>query len=338
MKLTKTSLLIAATSLFVAPLTASASYVNSADGQAFIEELRQEGISPQHVRNVLGQAKRQQKILDAISRPAEGTMTWGRYRNIFMQDQRINQGIQFWQENKETLDAAQAKYGVPPEIITAIVGVETSYGRNTGSWKAIDALATLGFDYPPRAKFFRSELKHLFLLERDAGIDISQVKGSYAGALGMPQFIPSSYRAYAVDGDNDGRVDLISSKADIIHSVANYFAKHKWQADLPVAARANLSNNANVSIFSTDYKPSTTLAAAAKAGATPVSCQQAPDAFCFNLPGNTAVAPLVLDGAQGNEYWLVTDNFYTITRYNHSRLYAMAVFQLSQAIKEKMED
>src|SRR5699024_12036602 len=157
MKLTKTSLLIAATSLFVAPFTASASYVNSADGQAFIEELRQEGINQQHVRNVLGQAKRKQKIIDAISRPAEGTMTWGRYRNIFMQDQRINQGIQFWQENKETLDAAEAKYGVPPEIITAIVGVETSYGRNTGSWKAIDALATLGFDYPPRHKFYRSE-------------------------------------------------------------------------------------------------------------------------------------------------------------------------------------
>jgi len=338
MKRFTTGLLFAAATLAIAPITASASYVNSADGKALIEELRQEGINPDHVRNVLGQAKRQQKILDAISRPAEGTMTWGRYRNIFMQEQRIEQGVQFWHENKATLEAAEAKFGVPPEIITAIVGVETSYGRNTGSWKAIDALATLGFDYPPRAKFFRGELKQLFLLERDAGIDISQVRGSYAGALGMPQFIPSSYRAYAVDGNGDGKVDLINSKSDIIHSVANYFAKHKWQKGLPVAARANLSNNANRSIFSKDYKPNTTLANAAKEGATPVSCQQAADAYCFNLPRNTDVAPLVLDGANGNEYWLVTNNFYTITRYNHSHLYAMAVFQLSQAIKEKMED
>lgn len=338
MKRLKTGLMLAAIGLTAAPMMASASYVNTADGRAFIEELRQEGISPDHVRNVLGQAKRQQKILDAISRPAESTMTWGRYRTIFMQDQRINQGVEFWTENKATLEAAEAKYGVPPEIITAIVGVETSYGRNTGSWKAVDALATLGFDYPPRAKFFRSELKHLFLLERDAGIDISQVRGSYAGALGMPQFIPSSYRAYAVDGDGDGKTDLINSNSDIIHSVANYFAKHKWQRDLPIAARANLSNNANLSIFSTDYKPSTTLAATASAGATPVSCKQAADAYCFDLPRKTEVAPLVLDGAEGNEYWLVTNNFYTITRYNHSRLYAMAVFQLSQAIKERMED
>lgn len=328
-------LLFASSVAFIAPTQAS--YLESNDAQALIKELAAEGLDAAHVRSILGEAKYQQRIIDAISKPAERTLTWGDYRKIFIQPDRVAQGVEFWQQNQAELSAAEEKYGVPASIITAIIGVETRYGRHAGNWKAIDALATLGFDYPPRAAFFRKELKELFLLEKEAGIDIREVKGSYAGALGTPQFIPSSYRAYAVDGDGDGKIDLINNNADVIHSVANYFAKHRWQKDLPVAAKALLNNNADTSIFSTEYAPSITLSDAVKAGAPPISCATKREKFCYDLPASTKIAPLVLDGAEGDEYWLVTHNFYVITRYNHSRLYAMAVFQLSRAIAEEME-
>lgn len=324
--------------LATTPLTASASYANNSDAQALVKELANEGLDAKHVQNILDNAKKQDRIIEAISKPAEGTMTWGEYRKIFIQDDRVQQGVDFYKENESLLKEAEEKFGVPGEIITAIIGVETRYGRHAGSWNVVDALATLGFDYPPRAKFFRKELKELFLLERDAGIDITKVKGSYAGAMGMPQFMPSSYREYAVDGNNDGKIDLMESKADIIHSVANYFKVHGWEKDLPVAARAQLSDNADKSIFSKEYKPSTTLAKANTSGAKATSCNTAKDSFCYDLPNNTKVAPLELDVENGHEYWLVTNNFYAITRYNHSHLYAMAVFQLSQAIADKMEN
>lgn len=328
--------LILAASAFAFGST-QASYLNNEHAQAFIQELANEGVDAERVRSLLKEAKYQQRIIDAISKPAERTLTWGEYQKIFIQPDRIAQGVEFWKENRDILEAAEEKYGVPAAIITAIIGVETRYGRHAGNWKAIDALATLGFDYPPRAAFFRKELKELFLLEKEAGIDISEVKGSYAGALGTPQFIPSSYRAYAVDGDGDGKIDLINNNADVIHSVANYFAKHRWQKDYPVAAKALLSHNADKSIFSTSYEPSITLNDAVAAGAPPISCATKREKFCYDLPGSAKVAPLVLDGAKGDEFWLVTHNFYVITRYNHSRLYAMAVFQLSQAIAEQME-
>lgn len=330
------SLILAASATAFAP--AQASYLDHQETQSFVQELSNAGVSADRVKEVLGEAKYQQRIIDAISKPAERTLTWGEYRNIFIQQDRIDQGVQFWRENEAILKEAEEKYGVPASIITAIIGVETRYGRHTGNWKAIDALATLGFDYPPRAAFFRKELKELFLLEKEAGIDITEAKGSYAGALGKPQFIPSSYRAYAVDGDGDGKIDLMNNNADVIHSVANYFAEHRWQKDLPVAAKAHITQNANTSIFSTSYEPSITLNEAVQAGTPPISCATKRAKFCYDLPGNTKAAPLVLDGAQGNEYWLVTQNFYVITRYNHSRLYAMAVYQLSRAIEEQMEN
>lgn len=313
-------------------------YSSRPEGKTLIQELVAEGLDEQHVRQMLDSATRQDKILEAIAKPAERTLTWGEYRKIFIQDSRIEQGLAFWRENRALLERAEKEYGVPAEIIVAIVGVETRYGRHKGTWRAVDALATLGFDYPPRADFFRRELKELLLLEREAGINASEVVGSYAGALGMPQFIPSSYRAYAVDFNNDGKIDLINDVADVIGSVAHYFRAHRWQTGLPVAARAQVEGTEYPAIFGTSYELALTLGEARAKGATPLSCDDNAYRYCYDLPAETRVAALELDGEQGSEFWLTTHNFYVITRYNRSRLYAMAVLQLSREIADRMED
>lgn len=317
---------------------ASGVYSDREEARALIRELVAEGLDEQHVTGLINSAQRQERILEAIARPAERTLTWGEYRKIFIQDSRIEQGLAFWREHKALLDKAEAQFGVPAEIIVAIIGVETRYGQHKGTWRAVDALATLGFDYPPRADFFRRELKELMLLERDAGIDAGTVVGSYAGALGMPQFIPSSYRAYAVDFDGDGKIDLIGNVADVIGSVANYFRAHRWQTGLPVAARAQVEGTDYQSIFGTSYETTLTLGQARAKGATPLSCEDNAYRYCYDLPADTKVAALELDGEHGSEFWLTTENFYVITRYNRSRLYAMAVLQLSREIADRMEN
>ncbi|MBZ2189996.1 lytic murein transglycosylase B [Alcanivorax sp. JB21] len=316
----------------------ASNYANSAAGKALIRELADEGLDAERVRDVLATAERQEPILEAIARPAERVLTWGDYRKIFIRDTRIEQGLTFWQENRALLQRAEDKFGVPAEIIVAIIGVETSYGRNKGNWRVVDALATLGFDYPPRADFFRRELAHLFRLEQEAGIDAATVRGSYAGAMGMPQFISSSYRAYAVDFDGDGKIDLIDSVADAIGSVANYFKAHRWQTGLPVAARARVTEDRDATLFGTEYRlGELTLEHANQRGATALSCADG-HRYCFDLPGDTRVAALELEGEQGQEFWLTTHNFYVITRYNHSHLYAMAVMQLSRELADRMPD
>lgn len=314
------------------------SYSERDEARALVRELVAEGLEEKHVTALINSATRQERILEAIAKPAERTLSWGEYRKIFVQDSRIEQGLAFWREHRALLEKAEAQFGVPAEIIIAIIGVETRYGQHKGTWRAIDALATLGFDYPPRADFFRRELKELMLLERDAGIDASTVLGSYAGALGMPQFIPSSYRAYAVDFDGDGKIDLINNVADVVGSVANYFRAHRWQTGLPVAARAQLANTGAASLFSTSYETSLTLGDARTKGATPLSCEDKAHRYCYDLPADTRVAALELDGEYGSEFWLTTENFYVITRYNRSRLYAMAVLQLSREIADRMEN
>ncbi|MEY1661284.1 lytic murein transglycosylase B [Isoalcanivorax beigongshangi] len=331
-----TAWLLGASLLAVTPAGAN-DYASRPEGQALLRELTAEGLDAQHVRRLLDAATRQDKILEAIAKPAERTLTWGEYRKIFIQDSRIEQGVAFWREHRELLERAEREYGVPAEIIVAIIGVETRYGQHKGTWKALDALATLGFDYPPRADFFRKELKELFLLERDAGIDAATVTGSYAGALGMPQFIPSSYRAYAVDFDKDGKIDLINSPADAIGSVASYFRAHRWETGAPVAARARVSGNSYQSLFGTDYTPNRTLDSLRQANVTPLACDGGETRYCYQLPGSTKVAALELDGAEGSEFWLANHNFYVITRYNRSRYYAMAVYQLSRDIADRME-
>jgi membrane-bound lytic murein transglycosylase B len=280
------------------------------------------GFSAEDVRAVLADAEIKQNILDAISRPAEKTKPWHEYRKIFLTEERIDQGARFWAEHKDAIDQASRRFGVDPAMIVAIVGVETFYGRRTGSFRVLDALATLGFRYPPRAAFFQRELEEFLLLTRDQGLDPRDPKGSYAGAMGAPQFISSSYRAYAVDGDGDGRIDLWNSWPDVVSSVANYFSVHGWETNGPVATRATARGTIAPG---SGLKLDNTVDGLAKAGV----------GFEPAVAGEAPATLIELEGTDGPEYWVAYKNFYVITRYNRSRLYAMAAHDLAQAINER---
>ena len=301
-------------------------FQDNPDAQAFIEEMEQRHqFDREELEALFEQAKKRDDILEAISRPAEKTKPWHEYRNIFLTPKRIDGGVSFWKENADILKRAEQAYGVDAAVIVAIIGVETRYGANTGSYRVIDALSTLAFEYPPRSKFFRSELEQFLILAREEDVDVRKAKGSYAGAMGYGQFIPSSYRAYAVDFSEDGKRDLWGNMDDIIGSVANYFNRHGWQPGKAVASR--VSGNAPASGFqvSENIKPGKKTAGDyAQAGIT----TDPP------LPADQAVALLEFEQTNGPEYWLTTKNFYVITRYNRSPLYAMAVNQLSKAIQE----
>lgn len=303
------------------------SYVEYPDAQAMMLELQKEGFSESYLFEVLSEAKRQESILKAISRPAEKALNWGQYRNIFIQPKRIKQGVAFWKENQAALRKAEQEYGVPAEIIVAIIGVETRYGRITGSYRVLDALATLGFDYPRRGKFFQGQLKEYLRLVREEKSDYKAHKGSYAGAMGYGQFIPSSFRNFAIDFDGDGKRDIWNNKTDAIGSVANYFAEHKWLPGAPVISAVTFNAKTDEAWFSKGRKgliPNTTLAEWQARG---VEAQVKSD--------NTDKAILMkLQMGDDYQYWLGLHNFYVITRYNHSKLYAMAVYRLSEQIKQ----
>ena len=328
------SVLLSLLFMLVAYPVQGGDYLEREEVRTLIDQLvEEEGIERERLKRWLGDAQRQDGILEAIASPAERTLSWGEYRELFLDEDRIRQGVAFFREHEEHFRAAEEETGVPAEIILAILGVETRYGRHKGNWRVVDALATLGFDYPPRASFFRGQLRHLFLLEDEAGIDPMEVKGSYAGAIGYPQFIPSSYRAYAVDFDGDGRIDLVNSQADAIGSIANYLAEHGWERGLTVAARARTGDNGSRQFFDREYRPRLRLGELAREGATPLPCPDEEAEFCMDDPGESLrVAALKLDGAHGDEYWITTRNFYVITRYNHSELYAMAVYHLSRVL------
>ncbi len=317
----------------------NSAYLERPAAKTMIADLVKQGLDEQRIRTVLGSAECQPKILESIARPAEKTHTWATYQKIFLQESRVQKGVEFANTHAETLTRAEQTYGVPREIILAIIGVETRYGQHMGTYRVVDALATLGFDYPPRSTFFAKQLKALFELEQQAHIDADSITGSYAGAMGFGQFIPTSYQAFAVDFDNDGVTDLVNNPVDAIGSVANYFSEHKWTPGQPVAARAQLKGQGFKPLAKKGYKPGFTLAEASQAGVTPLSCDAAiTSEYCFDLPDNTRVALLDLQGTDGAEFWLATDNFYTITRYNHSRLYAMAVLQLSRQLAAALEN
>jgi membrane-bound lytic murein transglycosylase B len=262
-----------------------------------------------------------ESILKAISKPAEG-MPWHKYRKIFITDSRIEGGVKFWKENEDALNKTSEQYGVPPEIIVAIIGVETLYGKHTGTYRVIDALSTLGFNYPKRSKFFLRELESFLLLCRSEKMNPLEPTGSYAGAMGLPQFMPSSYIAYAADFEGDEKRDIWKNSADAIASVGNYFAKHRWKKDQPVVFPVTAQGSQYKKLLSPGLKPDTTIAEIQKLKITLVD----------PLPAETKVKLLEFEQPDTTDLWLGLNNFYVITRYNRSPLYAMAVYQLSQAI------
>jgi membrane-bound lytic murein transglycosylase B len=294
------------------------------DVQQFIAGLAdKEQFDAAYVEDVLSRSTVQQKILDAMSRPAEKVKPWYEYRAIFITPERIAAGVKFYGEHRDTLQRIEEETGVPPEMILGIVGVESYFGRITGKHRVVDALVTLGFDYPPRSKFFRSELNHAFLLAREENMDLEELVGSYAGAMGPPQFIPSSYRHYAVDGDGDGKRDLINNWQDILASVANYFAAHKWRAGQPVAVRATLQ--------STDIKANEKL----KPRYTVGKLSESGIEFQTELDNSAQADLWALEGVTATENWVGFNNLYVITRYNRSIMYALAAWQLGDAIMQE---
>ncbi|MDH2431870.1 lytic murein transglycosylase B [Pokkaliibacter sp. MBI-7] len=298
-------------------------YADYPEAQQMAQQLDKEGIRKDWVLQVLSQAERKDSILEAISKPAERRLNWSEYRKIFLTQARINKGVAFWNANESALSRAEAQYGVPAEVIVAIIGVETSYGGNMGNYRVVDALSTLGFDYPKRGEFFRKELANYLRITYKEKLDPLTFKGSYAGAMGYGQFMPSSYLQYAVDFNGDGVPDIWEDPVDAIGSVANYFAGHGWVAGgvtvLPVMPPAGEGWK---SLVQTGLKPNTPLNQIRQAGI------RVPDFL-----GNQNGLLMALETDKGQEYWLGLDNFYVITRYNHSRHYAMAVYQLAHEVK-----
>lgn len=301
--------------------------VNQSDVDAFIKEyVGKHDVSEAELRGLLETAEFQQDIIDKISKPAEGTMTWERYRKIFVTEERAQAGVEFWKEHKETVAKVSQETGVNEEIILGIIGVETYFGRIKGSYKVLDALYTLGFGYPKRGKFFKSELAKYLELTSKEDLDPKTIKGSYAGAMGYTQFMPSSYLAYAKSFDEGGTADLINDPADAIASVANYLKVHRWKRDQPVAASAKFTRvltNLNKQSLKPKNKLSDYTALGIESGIT--------------APGETPATLVILDMEEGKEHWYGFDNFYVITRYNHSPMYAMAVFQLAEKMKSMMD-
>lgn len=296
---------------------------DNAQAQDFVEYMATEhNFNRDDVQLLMQEAKRKDSILKAIKRPAEKAKPWYDYRKIFISNARIRGGVEFWDKNADVLNAAEEKYGVPPEMIVAIIGVETSYGGNMGSYRVLDALATLAFNYPRRSQFFTKELENYLLLTRDEKIDPTTLKGSYAGAMGFGQFMPSSYRHYAVDFNGDGQVDIWTDTEDAIGSVANYFAEHGWKAGEPIAVITQPRPNADMTIVNDALKPNWTVGELEAKG-FPTTAQVTKD-----MPANV----FSLEAENGKQFWIGLNNFYTITRYNHSRLYAMAVYELGQEI------
>jgi len=291
--------------------------------QRFIERMvASHGFDRDDLVALLGGARVDPAILETIARPAERVVPWYDYRNIFLTERRIADGASFWQSHAPSIERTAMRYSVAPEVLVAIIGVETFYGQRMGSHRVIDALATLAFAYPPRSEFFARELEAFLLLHREEGYSLAEAQGSYAGAMGAGQFIPSSYRAYAVDGNGDGRRDLWSDWDDILASVANYLARHGWRGGEPVAVAARRGPSA------TD-EPSNRLELDASVGALHTAGYE----FESSLPSAAKAAAFSFEsGPSSTEYWVGFNNFWVITRYNRSTKYALAVHELAEAI------
>ncbi|MGY6277654.1 lytic murein transglycosylase B [Methylomonas sp. MgM2] len=306
---------------------AAAEIPNSDGLNRFINQMvKQHRFNERELQALFKSVEIQQPILDAMAKPAEAK-PWYKYREIFMTESRIAGGVEFWNKNEAALQAVQQQYGVPAEIIVAIIGVETKYGAFTGKYRVIDALSTLGFAYPKRSEFFLKELENFLLLSREEKMDPLQPLGSYAGAMGLSQFMPSSYRAYAADFDQDHKRDIWHNDGDAIASVANYFVANHWRRGEPITYQVNADGTSYKKALSQGVKPDITVGQLRKLGVVP------PAKLADTENAKLLSYPLV----DGEELWLGLHNFYVITRYNHSPLYAMAVYQLSRAILEQKQ-
>ncbi|MDB5803441.1 MAG: Lytic murein transglycosylase [Betaproteobacteria bacterium] len=306
-------------------------YQTRPEVQAFIADMAQKhGFVETELKFLFARARFYPGIVDLMAPPTNPRVrSWQAYRSRFLDSVRIEGGAALWRSHGRALARAEKEYGVPAEIIIAIIGVETVYGRNTGGFRVIDALTTLAFDYPRRGDFFRDELENYLLFARDENIDIFTLKGSYAGAIGIPQFMPSSWRKWAVDFDGDGKIDLRNSFEDAIGSVANFLKGHGWVAGAPIAFPARVDGSAWRELLDRDILPSVKVAELPKFGVTSESLIRQ------NLPEDTlgALVDLVTPDAP-TEYWVGLQNFYVITRYNRSSFYAMSVMELARAIKQ----
>lgn len=305
------------------------SYAEHPEALIFIDEMvANEGFDKDALLKIFSQVKYKEVTIKSKTSPAEAK-PWSEYRKILVTPQRVEQGLKFWKQNKETLARAESVFGVPAEVIIAIIGVETRYGRITGRHRVLDSLATLAFDYPGKSsKYFRGELRHLLLLAQEEGFEPLELKGSYAGAMGYGQFMPSSFRNYAVDFDGDGRRDIWKNTVDAIGSVANYFHRHGWKKDGVVTVPAKVKGDEFRSLLVTKRKdliPKYTLSQLIEAGFSPKG----------EYDTEQLATAMLLKGSNGDEHWVGLKNFYVITRYNHSALYAMAVYQLSLELAKK---
>jgi membrane-bound lytic murein transglycosylase B len=307
---------------------ASHPYTKREDVHAFVRQMVDQHAFVEHeLRFLFSRARREPAILAAIAPPKTAPMrSWQTYRSRFVTEGRAAEGAEFWRRNAAALERAAQEYGVPAEIIVAIIGVETVYGRQMGPWRVIDALSTLAFDFPPRAEFFRGELEQYLLFAREQGLDVFSVRGSYAGAIGIPQFMPGSYRRYAVDFDGDGETNLRMSETDAIGSVANFLAKHGWKRGERVHLPARVSGDAHRTLLEAGIEPKTPLSEMKRYGVEART----------DLTLETPVALIELESpGAATEYRLGLRNFYVLTRYNRSVLYASAVYDLAQEIKSK---
>jgi membrane-bound lytic murein transglycosylase B len=293
---------------------------------AFVKDVVERNqLKKREVLALLRKAEPQPRIIEAVTRPAEKVTPWWEYHDHFLTEERISEGAQFYQEHHEALEQIASARGIPPEYLVAIMGVETKYGRVTGHYRVLDALTTLAFDYPPRSDYFRGELEQFLLLYKEEHLDPVKVTGSYAGAMGVPQFMPSSYRLFAVDADGDHKRDLFNDWDDILASIANYFVEHGWEAGGPVLAETKLDPEPTFQFDEHNLELNETVESLGAHGVKVLSAED----------GTTPVVLVSAEQPDGPAYRVGFKNFYVITRYNRSARYAMAVHDLAEAIVQR---
>jgi membrane-bound lytic murein transglycosylase B len=327
--------LLAAALMVSASAAAASHFADQPEAQAFAREMAEKHqMRESHVLRLLRQAVSQPSVLRAIAPTAEPQQrSWTDYRALFVNSERIDGGLAYWESHARSLARARDEFGVPEEVILAIIGIESLYGRNAGNYRVLDALATLAFDYPPRAEFFRGELEQFLLLAREQHLDPLSVKGSYAGAIGIPQFMPGSIRSYALDYNGDGEVDVAGSAGDAIGSVANFLARHGWTHELPIALPATVANpgsDAVQELIKAGIQPQFTAAELGKRGVTRGGAAPGRDLAYSLIDLPSRAAP--------TEYRLGTANFYVITRYNRSSFYAAAVADLAAELRARRDN